>query len=341
MRSYAALAFACAVAALGSTGCATMFRSTKTTVQIESTPPGAEARVKNEPPMQTPSELTVSRGALTEVHVKHAGFEEHRGVVRRSVNGWWLFSDIATCVVPVFICIPLIADAASGAWNDVQPRYQARLVPFPADAPAPGYVMPASRSPSPAPPASPSAVPATAPADSMSDSERRAAARAAYQEGVDLQSQKNYGGAIERFQAAQKIFDAPPNLVHLAQCYAAAGKLVEAYETYETLTHLTPTKDQPAQFHEAIATGRKEIADLTPRIPTLTIQVQPAPSTIRNLTILVNGRAMPSELVGIPRPVNPGPYKITATGWGIAAAKPVELTIAEGETKTADVKLGK
>jgi hypothetical protein len=50
---------------------------------------------------------------------------------------------------------------------------------------------------------------------------------------------------------------------------------------------------------------------------------------------------MPSELVGIARPVNPGPYKITATAWGIAAAKPVEITLAEGEKKTADLKLGK
>lgn len=337
----AAASFALAICAVGTSGCATMFRETKTTVQIESIPEGAEARVKNEPPHKTPSEITVSRGALIEVQVTQPGFVEHRGVVRRSVNGWWLFSDIATCVVPVFVCIPLIADAVSGAWNDVQPKYQARLVPFPNDAPAPGYAMPAQAAPRPAPPTAPVAATTPATLGTMSESERKAAARAAYQEGVELQSQKSYAAAIERLQAAQRLLDAPPHLVHLAQCYAAAGKLVEAYETYETLTHHTPTKDQPPQFHEAVAVGRKEIADLSPRIPTLTIQVLPAASTLKNLTILVNGRAMPNELVGIPRPVNPGPYRITATAWGIAAATPVEITLAEGEKKSAELKLGK
>lgn len=335
---------ACALGVLGTTtGCATMFRETKTTVQVDSMPAGAEVRVKNEAPQKTPSDLTVKRGGLTELQVLQPGFEEHRGVVRKSVNGWWLLSDIATCVVPVFLCVPLVADAVSGAWNDVQPRYQARLVPV-ASEPAPlsafGAPPPLAVRLAPSPPAAASSA-APSPESTMSDSERKAAARAAYQEGVELQAQKSWGPAIEKLSAAQRLFDAPPHLVHLAQCYAASGKLVEAYETYETLTHRTPTRDQPPQFHEAVATGQKEIAELAPRIPTLTIQVAPAPSTLRNLSILVNGRAMPIELVGIPRPVNPGRYEITATAWGIAAAKPITITVAESEKKTADVNLGR
>ena len=40
-----------------------------------------------------------------------------------------------------------------------------------------------------------------------------------------------------RFQYAQRMFDAPTHLLHIAQCLVATGKLVEAQETYETLTH--------------------------------------------------------------------------------------------------------
>lgn len=327
--------------AMSTSGCATMFRGSKTTVQVESNPPGAEARLKNEPPRKTPTEITVKRGGLTEVLVVEPGYEEHRGVLRKNVNGWWLFADIATCVVPVFLCVPLIADAATGTWNEVQPHYQARLVPMAHAEPTPlgPFAAPPPRVNAPLPQVTP--VPPTVAESSMSDSERRASARAAYQEGVELQAQKSWGPAIEKLSAAQRFFDAPPHLVHLAQCYAASGKLVEAYETYETLAHRPPAKDAPPQFHEAAEIGRKEMIELEPRVPTLVVQVQPAPSTLKNLSIVVNGRTMPNELVGIPRPVNPGRYEITATAWGIGAASPVTLTIAEGENKTADVKLGR
>ncbi len=322
---------------LSTTSCAAMFRESKTNVVVESSPAGAEVTVKNAHAVKTPAEVTVTRSGLTQVTVVQPGFYEHRGVVRKSTNGAWLVVDLSTCVVPVLLCVPLIVDAVTGAWTDVQDRYQARLVPIVASpGEYPTALLPAPTRITPTPTTT------TSPESTLSDSERKAAARAAYQEGVELQAQKSFANAIERFQAAQRLFDAPPHLVHLAQCFAATGKLVEAYETYETLAHQGPRlgPDSPPQYREAIALGKKENAELLPRIPSLSIRVEPSPAGLRTLVVLVNGRAMPNELIGISRHVNPGSYEITATAWGIAAAKPVRFDLAEGEQHVADVKLG-
>jgi hypothetical protein len=120
-----------------------------------------------------------------------------------------------------------------------------------------------------------------------------------------------------------------------------AGKLVEAQEAYETLTHRELAADAPAPFREAVETGKRELTDLQPRIPTLRIEVKPSPSTLRNLTLSLNGRPVPNEVIGIARPVNPGAYRITATAWGIPPSKEVSVTLGEKDARSVEVKLGR
>ena len=84
----------------------------------------------------------------------------------------------------------------------------------------------------------------TTAAAQMSEGEKKAAARAAYTEGVDLQEKGKPAEALSRFEAAQKLYDAPTHLVRIAECQALTGKWVEASETYETLAaHLTVAPD--------------------------------------------------------------------------------------------------
>ena len=163
----------------------------------------------------------------------------------------------------------------------------------------------------------------------------------AYQEGVEMQAQKNWPVALARFQFAQRLVDAPTHLLHIAQCMVAVGKLVEAQESYETLAHGGLAAGAPEPFREALETGKRELADLQPRIPTLRIEVRPAPATLRNLSLSLNGRPLPPEVIGIARPINPGTYQITASAWGVAPAKPVQVTLGERDTRTVEVILGR
>jgi hypothetical protein len=331
--------------ALGSLGCAAVFRDGKSPVRVESDPAGASVDAK-EGAGATPLVVPVPRSGITELRVTMPGFEEHHGLVRKRVNGWWLTLDLATCIVPVMLCVPLFVDAVSGAWYDVDEKYRAHLLPL-GTALTPGYGADGSvyvtRRPTAAPTtvtATTAVVPAPAATSTMSDSERKASARAAYQEGMDLQAQKS-PDALARFQYAQRLFDAPTHLLHIAECLVVSGKLVEAQETYETLTHRELPADAPAPFREAVEAGKRELADLQPRIPTLRIEVKPSPSTLRNLTLSLNGRPVPNEVIGIARPVNPGAYRITATAWGIPPSKEVTVTLAEKDARTVEVKLGR
>jgi hypothetical protein len=326
--------------ALGSSGCAAVFRDSKPPIHVVSDPPGGEVKITDKA-SSTPADVNVPRAGLTEVRVTMPGFHEHHGTVRKRMNGLWLTADLATCIVPVLLCVPLIVDAVTGAWYDVEPLYRARLQPLGLVDPAyvarqsPPPLVPAAPAPPPPPPA-----PAT-PGSTMSDSERKASARAAYQEGVELQAKPSYAEALVRFQDAQRVFDAPTHLLHIAQCLAHTGKLVEAQESYELLTHRELGENAPAPFREAVEVGARELADLRPRIPTLRIEVKPAPSTLRNLAVQVNGRPISNEVLGIARPVNPGTYRVTATAWGIPPSKPVDVALAEGNAKAIEVRLGR
>lgn len=325
------------VSASANGGCAAVFRESHPTMHVESDPSGALGMVKGATPTTTatPFDVQVPRAGISEVRVKQEGFEDHHGSVRKHVNGWWLTADLSTCILPVLLCVPLLVDAISGAWIDVEPAYTARLAPL-----QPMRSLPAT--PAPGLPPGPGPAPAApSPVGSMSESERKSSARAAYLEGMELQVQGNHAEALGRFQYAQKVFDAPTHLLHIAQCLAATGKLVEAQETYETLARRELPPDAPGPFRESVEGGKRELSELRPRIPTLRIEVKPAPSTLRNLAVSMNGKPLPNEVLGIARPVNPGAYRLTATAWGIAPAPPATVQLAERDATTVELKLGK
>ena len=173
----------------------------------------------------------------------------------------------------------------------------------------------------------------------MSDTEKKAAARAAYQEGVKLQDEGKAGEALVRFESAQKLFDAPTHLLHIAECQALTGRLVESSETYETLARKTLAPGAPDAFVQAQQQGQAELVALRPRIPTLRITTRPGPQQLSNLSINVNGVAMPTELIGIARPLNPGTYRFTAQAAGYATAAYVDVPLGEKEQKSQELVL--
>jgi hypothetical protein len=187
------------------------------------------------------------------------------------------------------------------------------------------------------------AMTSTAPAGpppGLSESERKATARAAYQEGLPLQEGGKCPEALPKFEVAQKFFPAPTHMLHLAQCEAATGKLVEASENYETLARTAVTKETPDAFKHAVDEAKKEGPPLRSRVPTLRITLAPAPNTIPNLQVKLNGATFPIEVLGIARPVNPGHYKVVVTGTGYRESSQ-EIEVGESVSKSMDLKLTK
>lgn len=175
----------------------------------------------------------------------------------------------------------------------------------------------------------------------MSDNEKKSAARAAYTEGAELQEKGKWAEALADFEKAQKLYDAPTHLLHIAQCQAQLGHLVEASETYETLSHKTLEKGAPDAFKQAQDQGNKDLEALKPRIPTLRVSVKPDPKELKELQVNLNDKQMPVEMVGIARPINPGAYKITASATGYGTKEATTINVAEKESKSVDVTLEK
>lgn len=173
----------------------------------------------------------------------------------------------------------------------------------------------------------------------MSDTEKKAAARAAYQEGVKLQDDGKFADALARFESAQKLFDAPTHLLHIAECQALTGRLVEASETYETLSHKTLPAGAPDAFTQAQQQGQAELPALRARIPSLRVTVKPGPQQVQNLQVNVNGVNMPNELLGIARPLNPGTYRFSAQAVGWSTAAPIDVPLGEKEQKSVELTL--
>ncbi|MBS2017301.1 MAG: hypothetical protein JST00_30740 [Deltaproteobacteria bacterium] len=199
-------------------------------------------------------------------------------------------------------------------------------VPAPAPPPPAATPQPVSFTPG----AEPAAVP---------DADRKPAARAAYTEGVRLQEEKKYAEALVRFETAQKFFDAPTHLLHIAECQVQLGRLVEASETYELLSRKTLPAGAPDAFVDAQRQGKNELAPLRARVPTLRITTKPDSSQLQGLQVNVNGVGMPAELLGIPRPLNPGLYRVSATARGYATATSIDVPLGEKEQKSLELVL--
>lgn len=173
----------------------------------------------------------------------------------------------------------------------------------------------------------------------MSDTEKKAAARAAYQEGVKLQDDGRFEDALKRFESAQKLFDAPTHLLHIAECQALTGRLVEASETYETLARKSLPPGSPDAFVQAQQQGQAELPPLRARIPTLRVTTKPGPQQVQNLQVNVNGVSMPNELLGIARPLNPGTYRFSAQAVGWSTPQSIDVPLAEKEQKSIELTL--
>ena len=151
--------------------------------------------------------------------------------------------------------------------------------------------------------------PAPATAQAVSEADRQAA-RELFQQGFQLQQAGNYAEALDKFGRAQRVFSAPTNLLHIAECQALLGQLVESSETYRGLVHLTLPKDAPQAFVAAQMQGAAELQQIDARIPRVRLEV--TPSNVPSLAVTIDDQPMNVALVGVDRPINPGPHRVAA-----------------------------
>ena len=158
------------------------------------------------------------------------------------------------------------------------------------------------------------------------------AARALFASGVKLQEAGKPAEALELFRRADRVYAAPTIQLHLAECQAAVGQLVESAETYRRLNNAVLPADASGPFRAAQTQGQVELPQVELRIPQLRVDVLPANTD--GLEVQVDGVPLNGALIGVSRPLNPGEHKIVATAPGFSAAE-ASITLPERKKDAA------
>ncbi len=154
-------------------------------------------------------------------------------------------------------------------------------------------------------------------------------AQALFDEGLRLMREQRFADACPLFERSQNMAPAMGTKYRLAECQAGLGKLATAWTLFIEVA--SDAKQRGKADREVQA--REEADKLRPRLPRLIISKASVPS---GATVKVNGVAVQEFDLGRPLPVDPGKVALTLEIGGKSTVIR-ELTIAEQETKTADL----
>jgi hypothetical protein len=166
--------------------------------------------------------------------------------------------------------------------------------------------------------------------------EQKAGARATAEAGAEAFDEGRYQEAIDLFSRAEAVVHAPPHLLHIARAYAKLGKWVSAQETYLKIVREHLPSGAPDPFREAWADADRELGELEPRIPQLTIRVEGAVG--EELHVTMDGQPVPGALLGVAQPADPGAHEISAEAVG-GRKVARSLTLAAGARESVVLTL--
>jgi hypothetical protein len=167
--------------------------------------------------------------------------------------------------------------------------------------------------------------------------EQRAMARSVATEGAKAFGEGRFKDAVELFGKAESVMHAPPHLLFLARSHAKLGQFVRAREAYLKIVKETLAANAPKAFRDAQVAAETEVREIEPKIANLTIRVEGGAGA-SDVAVMVDGVALPSVLIGLAQPIDPGTHRIEAGATGFRApSEPV--TLGEGEKKDVVLRL--
>lgn len=169
----------------------------------------------------------------------------------------------------------------------------------------------------------------TSSALAQSDADK-ATARNLFHEGEAALNAKDCETAADRFERADKLYQAPTIMLGLARAYVCLGKFVKAKEKYNTLMREKLGADASQAFRDAVEDAKKEIVGLDAKIGYATISVEGPGNDIVKVTI--DGEDVPAAALGVKRPLDPGPHKVVADAPGWKANEATVTVNAQQDT---------
>lgn len=136
----------------------------------------------------------------------------------------------------------------------------------------------------------------------------RTAARDLALQGSEAFDRGEYSAALDLFQRAAALVRAPTISLMQARSLVQLGRWVEALDTYEAAQHQPGIDPANPAFSAAIASAADESRALKARLPRLKIEIEGgAPADVE---VLLDGRKLPSALVGVEIPCDPGEHQL-------------------------------
>jgi serine/threonine-protein kinase len=150
--------------------------------------------------------------------------------------------------------------------------------------------------------------PAIARAQSASD---QATAEALFRQARDLMTAGHYGEACPKLAESQRLDPSAGTMLNLATCYEKNGQLASAWVTFKGAATAAQNANEPDRAKLA----RARVADLEPKLATLTIAVAPA-ADVPGLVVKRDGETVGRAGWGVPIPVDPGAHSVEASAPG-------------------------
>lgn len=169
-----------------------------------------------------------------------------------------------------------------------------------------------------------------------SDEEKAGARALAEQALQEAYPQGQYEQAINLLRRAEALVHSPTHWLYIGMAQAKLGRLVLAQEALLKAAREPLTDASPEAFRAAVATANQELEALKPRIARVTIQLSGVEPSEAAVTI--DGSPVPSALVGVPMPVDPGERQFQATAPGMTPAVR-SLVVTEGSNFDLELSL--
>lgn len=159
--------------------------------------------------------------------------------------------------------------------------------------------------------------------------EERSAAREAATAGIRAYKEGDYDRALELLPKAEQLVHAPPHLLYIARARVGKGELVLAREALLELVNEALPTNAPTAFRDAQSAGRTLLEEIEPKIGRLRIYVHGVEGEV---SVDVDGKPVPSSLLGLPFPVDPGLRAVGAQA-KYAPREEALVSVDEGASK--------
>jgi hypothetical protein len=175
-----------------------------------------------------------------------------------------------------------------------------------------------------------------APSVSALTDEERAGARAAANQGVEAFERERWAEAIELFSRAEEIVHSPVHLSFIARAEVKLGHLVKASELFNRIKREPLPSNPPKAQADAVANASAQFDELAEQLAYVEIRIVGA--NARDLTVTTDGGVVPSALVAVRRPIDPGSHVFKATGI-VGGSPPVTANFKVGEHRLIELSI--